>query len=170
MQIRIKKMRDNAKLPVFKNGNLMDCYVSKIGYAAPKDEYLTLIESGEFSMDDINWMKGDRLGYAKGDIVVVKLGFAIELPKGKKMLLYPRSSTFRKYGLLLTNSVGVIDDTFNGDNDEVIAMFYATREGAVVENDRLVQMDIQDAMEDIEFEVVETLGNKDRGGFGSTGK
>lgn len=157
-------MRENAKLPEFKGGNWMDCYVSQIGCVN-----VEALESGkEFTFDDIQWYS-NGLTYTKEDVIVVKLGFALELPKGKEVHLLPRSGTFRKTGLLLTNSMGIIDDTYIGDNDEYIGMFYATREGHINVGDRLLQMKIENCMEEVDFEEVEYFGNKDRGGYGSTG-
>ena len=164
-EIRIKKMRENAKLPEFKNGNWMDTYVSKIG-CVDQDK---LDKGYEFTFDDIIWYE-DGLTYSHGDVIVLKLGFALELPKGKELHLLPRSGTFRKYGLILTNSEGIGDDTYIGDNDEYSAMMYATREGHVDIGDRLIQIKIEDAMPKFEFKEVETFGNEDRGGYGCTGK
>ena len=165
MKMRIKRMRENAKLPKIHNGNWADCYVSQIGCVD-----MNALETGkEFTFDDIIWYK-NGLTYAKEDVIVVKLGFALELPKGKELHLLPRSGTFRKTGLLLTNSMGIGDDTFIGDNDEYLGMFYATREGHIDIGDRLLQMKIEDAMPEIEFEEVTLFGNENRGSYGSTGK
>lgn len=189
MKIKTKKMRENARLPEFKGGNWMDTYVSKIGFISDP--------IGEFNFEDIiyptdtelfkslklegsdnmllgsggcNYDINNKLQYSKGDIIILKLGFALELPKGKELHLLPRSGTFRKYGLILTNGMGIGDDTYIGDNDEYMAMMYATRDGSISVDDRLIQMKIEDAMEQIEFEEVEIFGNEDRGGYGSTGK
>lgn len=169
-EIRIKKMRENAKLPEFKNGNWMDCYVSEIGYVSQGTDEEYFETKGEFTFDDVIYQGNDFLYYTKGDILVLKLGFALELPKGKELHLLPRSGTFRKYGLILTNGMGIGDDTFIGDNDEYLAIMYATREGKVSVGDRLIQMKIEDAMPEYKFKEVEYFGNKDRGGYGSTGK
>ena len=170
MKIRIKKMRENAKLPEFKNGNWMDCYISKIG----KVDRCTLSLGGEFDFKkDVDWYDENStnlIPYEAGDALVFKLGFALELPKGKELHLLPRSGTCRKYGLILTNSMGIGDDTFVGDNDEYMAVMYATRSGSVKVGERLLQIKIVDSMEKMEFEEVETFGNKDRGGYGSTGR
>lgn len=166
MEIRIKKMRENAKLPEFKNGNWMDTYVSKIGFVT--DEKL---DEG-FDIKDIEWVDENEcvsLHYPKGTIVVLKLGFALELPKGKELHLLPRSGTFRKHGLILTNNEGIGDDTFIGDNDEYMAMMYAIIDGKVSIGNRLIQMKIEDAMPQYEFKEVEHFGNDDRGSYGSTG-
>ena len=170
MKIRIKKMRENAKLPEFKNGNWADVYVSQIG----KVNGYTLTLGGEFDFKkDVHWHDVDSkesITYSKDDVLVFKLGFAINLPKGKELHILPRSGTFRKYGLILTNSVGIGDDTFIGDNDEYMVVMYATRSGSVKVVERLLQIKIVDSMEKMEFEEVETFGNKDRGGYGSTGR
>ena len=166
MEIRIKKMRENAKLPEFKNGNWMDTYVSKIGFI-PEGK----LDEG-FNLEDIEWIDENKyvsLHYSKGYIVVLKLGFALELPKGKELHLLPRSGTFRKHGLILTNSEGIGDDTFIGDNDEYMAMMYAVIDGKVCIGDRLIQMKIENAMPQYEFKEVEHFGNDDRGSYGSTG-
>lgn len=171
MEIKIKKMRENAKLPEFKGGNWMDTYASQVGFVAQEDEYEPT--RGEFTFDDIVWWdenKHNTYSYCKGDIIVLRLGFALELPKGKELHLLPRSGTFRKYGLILTNSMGIGDDTYIGDNDEYMAMMYATRDGSVSINDRLIQIKIENAMPRIKFKEVVTFGNADRGGYGSTGK
>ncbi|MGL4451123.1 MAG: hypothetical protein ACRCTZ_08040 [Sarcina sp.] len=171
MELRIKKMRENAKLPEFKGGNWMDTYISKIGFVAQEDEYSETV--GEFTFDDIVWFdenKHDTISFCKGDILVLKLGFALELPKGKELHLLTRSGTFRKYGLILTNAMGIGDDNFIGDNDEYMAMMYATRDASVSINDRLIQMKIEDAMPKYELVEVDNFGNSDRGSYGSTGK
>ena len=41
----------------------------------------------------------------------------MKLPKGYEAIIAPRSSTFKNWGLIQTNSIGVIDSTYNGDND-----------------------------------------------------
>ena len=171
MKIRIKKMRENAKLPEFKNGNWMDCYISKIG----KVDRCTLSLGGEFDFKkDVHWHDVDSkesITYSKDDVLVFKLGFALELPKGKELHLLPRSGTFRKYGLILTNSMGIGDDTFIGDNDEYMAVMYATRSGSVKVGDRLIQIKIENSMPKYEFEEVVTFGDvPSRGGYGTTGR
>ena len=164
MDIRIKKMRENAKLPEFKGGNWLDTYISQIGFVR-RD-----LRRGEFTFDDVIWDDGDKFNILVGDIVVFKLGFALELPKGKELHLLPRSGTFRKYGLLLTNSMGIGDDTYIGDNDEYLAMMYATRNAVVEVGDRLIQIKIEDAMPQYNLVEVEYFGNDDRGGYGSSGR
>lgn len=108
--------------------------------------------------------------YKAGETIFVKLGFAMEMPKGKKADVVPRSGTFKNYGLLLTNSVGKIDNKFNGNDDEWGAMFWATRDGVMNYNDRILQFEVVDTvMDNVEFTFVEELGNNNRGGYSSTG-
>lgn len=115
-----------------------------------------------------NWIDG-KVWYNKGDVVVVRLGVAIELPIDKKANIYPRSSTFPTWGLLLTNAVGCIDNKYKGDEDEWLGVFYATRSGFIERHERLCQFDIVDRME-VEFTEVEELLGLGRGGFGTTGQ
>lgn len=172
MDIRIKKMRENAKVPQFNNGNWMDTYVSKIGYVGICEDEEFGFE-GEFDFEDIIWFDEEvheTITYCKEDIIVFKLGFALELPKGKELHLLSRSGTFRKYGLILTNGEGIGDDTYIGDNDEYMAIMYATRGGQISIGDRLIQIKIEDAMDKVNLIEVDHFGNEDRGGYGSTGR
>ena len=107
--------------------------------------------------------------YKAGDVVIVGLGFACKLPKGCEAEITPRSSMFMNYGLLLTNCVGVIDESYCGNTDEWKAVFYATRDGKIEINDRLLQFRIDDKMKRYNFVEVETLNNESRGGYGTSG-
>ena len=115
---------------------------------------------------------------AGGD-AIIKLGVGMILPDGYEAHIAPRSSTFKKYGILLTNSVGVIDHSYNGDNDQWHFPAYCLesrtivngREGTLIQKgDRICQFRIVENQPSIEFIEVESLGNEDRGGFGSTGR
>lgn len=105
-----------------------------------------------------------------GEYVQIRLGVAMELPKGYEAILAPRSSTFKKYHILQANSIGVVDQSYCGDADEWKFAAYATKETTVHKNDRICQFRIQRNQPEIEFEEVQALGNMDRGGFGSTGE
>ena len=108
--------------------------------------------------------------YEKGDIIKFGLGVAMELPKGYEAEIRPRSSTFKHWGLIQTNSVGTIDNSYKGDNDEWQIEFIAMRDGTINRFDRVCQFRIWEKQPDFEFVEVDKLGNDDRGGFGSTGK
>ena len=167
LDVKIRKIRENSILPVAHNGNWMDAYVSKIGTVSPD-------EGGRYNYNEVVWYdenKHDTIHYVKDDVVIVQLGFALQLPPNHELHLLPRSSTFKKTGLLLTNSMGIGDTSYCGNGDEYSAMFFATRAGEVSIGQRIVQIRIEESMGNkFEFVEVEDLGNPDRGGFGSTGK
>ena len=94
----------------------------------------------------------------------------MEIPEGYEAHLVPRSSTFKTWGLLQTNSMGVIDRSYCGDEDMWRMPVYATRDTVIHVNDRIAQFRIMENQPKIVFDEVESLGNTSRGGFGSTGK
>ena len=105
----------------------------------------------------------------KGEKTLLRLGVAMKLPDGYEAILAPRSSTFRKYGIIQTNGIGVIDSTYCGDHDEWMMPVIATRDTTICKNDRICQFRIQKKQPTIKFVKVDKLGGNDRGGFGSTG-
>jgi len=105
-----------------------------------------------------------------GDYAQIPLGVAMKLPKGYEAHLVPRSSTFRKYGVLQTNGVGIIDGDYCGDADEWAMPVYATRDVMIREGARIAQFRIFPVMEDdVITHTVDRLGGVSRGGFGSSG-
>ena len=104
-----------------------------------------------------------------GEYRMIPLGVAMELPKGYEALVAPRSSTFKKYGVILTNSIGVIDESYKGDNDEWNFLAFALRDTVIHKNERICQFRIIKHQPLIHLIEVDTLGNSDRGGIGSTG-
>ncbi|MDK0838863.1 deoxyuridine 5'-triphosphate nucleotidohydrolase [Clostridium perfringens] len=153
MIIRIKYFDKATKLKKITKGNWIDVY-------ANKDVFVKCRERA-----------------------MIPLGFALELPEGWEGHLAPRSSTFKTWGIIQTNSVGVIDDTYIGDNDQWHMPVYCLQ-GKDIESengeevkgtwirkgDKIGQFRIMEVMPEIEFEEVESFGNKDRGGFGTTGR
>jgi dUTP pyrophosphatase len=107
--------------------------------------------------------------YKKGDTIKIPLNVAMELPKGYEAVVAPRSSTYKNFGLILTNSLGVIDNAYNGNNDEWSSVWYAISDGKVEKNDRICQFRIQKNMPVFEFDTVLFLDNQNREGFGSSG-
>ncbi|ADL40359.1 hypothetical protein phiCTP1_gp58 [Clostridium phage phiCTP1] len=127
----------------------------------------------EVNSASLEWCEGgvlDTLEYRFGELIVVKLGVAMKLPDGYEAHIAPRSSTFEKYGLLLTNSMGIIDNSYSGDDDEWLGKFYATRDGKITIGDRLLQFRLQKKMLNVTFTEVNKLEGPNRGGFGSTGR
>ena len=106
----------------------------------------------------------------KGDYKLIPLGISMELPEGYEGLIAPRSSTFKKYGILLVNGLGIVDYEYNGDDDIWYFPAYATRDTYIPKNDRICQFRILKNQPYITFDKVITLGNINRGGLGSTGR
>jgi len=104
------------------------------------------------------------------EFTYIPLGVCMELPKGYSAIVAPRSSTYKKWGIVVANSVGIIDESYNGDHDEWHLPVIALRHTHIYKNDRICQFRIIKKSPDIEFVPVTTLGNTNRGGLGSTGE
>ena len=120
--------------------------------------------------DWIDLRAAETIKYKAGDYFKIPLGLAIELPEGYEAYIEPRSSTFEKYGFYMANEMGIVDEKFKGDNDIWQYPAYAVRDGKIEKNTRFCQFRIFEHQPDIEFLFVDTLGNTDRGGVGSTGE
>ena len=109
-----------------------------------------------------------------GEVSVIPLGVSMQLPKGYEAHLVARSSLFKNYGAILTNGVGIIDESYCGNNDEWKASLLGVDKYNEViyvpAGSRLVQFRIIRKQPDIGFIEVDDLGNPDRDGFGSTGR
>ena len=105
----------------------------------------------------------------KGDFRLINLGVAMQLPQGFEAHIAPRSSTFKNWGIIQVNSVGVVDESYCGDDDEWKMPVYATRDVTIEKGDRICQFRIVEKQPIIEFNVVNHLNNENRGGFGSSG-
>lgn len=106
----------------------------------------------------------------KDEFKLIPLGVGMQLPEGYEAHMVPRSSTYKNFGIIQTNSMGVIDESYCGDNDQWYFPAYALRDTKISVNDRIAQFRIEKKQPNLVFEEVETLGNPDRGGIGSTGK
>lgn len=120
--------------------------------------------------DWIDLRVADTVFLAAGESKYIPLGVAMELPEGYEAVMAPRSSLFKKRGIMQANSLGIIDESYCGDSDEWQFPAYATRDTLLSKGERICQFRIIRHQPDIEFEEVETLGNQDRGGVGSTGE
>ena len=139
----------------------------KIKYFTDAIDRLTYIDG---KSDWIDLRASEEISLKAGEFALIPLGVAMELPKGYEAHLVPRSSTYKTWGLIQTNSMGVIDCSYCGDEDMWRMPVYATRDTTGHVNDRIAQFRIVENQPQIHFEQVEHLGNANRGGFGSTGK
>ena len=105
----------------------------------------------------------------KGDFALISLGVSMKLPDGYEAHVVPRSSTFKKWGVLQTNSMGIIDNSYSGANDIWRFPALAVRDTVINKNDRICQFRIVKRQPTVEFEEMDTLDAVDRGGLGSTG-
>ena len=138
----------------------------KIKYFDKDIEKLKYIDG---KSDWIDLRASEDVEFKKGEFKLIPLGVAMELPNGYEAHVVPRSSTFKNFGLIMTNSEGIIDNTYCGDNDMWKFPAIAMRDTVVHKNDRICQFRIMRNQPTIEFEEVNTLGNEDRSGFGATG-
>ncbi len=138
----------------------------KIKYFTDEIDEIIKIEQGDW----IDLRSAEDVQMKAGDFKLISLGVAMQLPKGYEAHVVPRSSTFKNFGIIQTNSMGVIDESYCGDTDSWKFPAYALRNTIIHKNDRICQFRIVKKMPKIEFIEVEELGNKNRGGWGSTGK
>lgn len=139
----------------------------RIKYFSDKIEKLTYIEN---KSDWIDLRAAKDVSLKKGEFALIPLGVAMELPEGYEAHVVPRSSTFKNFGIIQTNHMGVIDESYAGDNDQWFMPALAVRDTEIHLNDRICQFRIMKHQPIIEFCETEFLSNPDRGGHGSTGK
>lgn len=119
--------------------------------------------------DWIDLRAAETVELKAGDFKIISLGVSMKLPDGYEAHIVPRSSTFKKWGVLQTNHMGVIDNSYSGDNDIWGMPVLAMRDTVVHENDRICQFRIVKKQPNISFVETEHLSDENRGGFGSTG-
>ena len=120
--------------------------------------------------DWIDLHAAEEVTLKAGEFRLIPLGVAMALPEGYEAHIVPRSSTFKNYGILQTHSMGVVDGSYRGDNDQWRMPVYATRDVTIEKNARICQFRIVRNQPPLTFTRVEHLDGPDRGGFGSTGK
>ena len=138
----------------------------KIKYFNDQLERLCYIEG---KSDWIDLRASEDVELKCGEYKLITLGVAMELPKGYEAHIVPRSSTFKNFGILQTNSCGVVDCTYCGDEDMWRMPVYAVRDTHIQMNERICQFRIFENQPQIIFDEVKTMGNSNRGGFGTTG-
>ena len=138
----------------------------EIKYLNDSIKHLEYIEG---KSDWIDLRAAEDVEFKAGEYHLIPLGVAMKLPHGYEAHVVPRSSTFKNYGLMQTNHMGVIDQSYCGDDDWWYVPMYATRDTVVHKDDRICQFRIMQNQPKIVFDVVKTLDGVNRGGFGSTG-
>ena len=139
----------------------------KIRYLSDKIKPLQYIGG---KSDWIDLRAAEEVDMKKGDFKMIPLGVAMQLPTGYEAHMIPRSSTFKNFGIIQANHMGMIDESYCGDNDQWHFPAIAMRDTVIHVGDRICQFRIDKHQPTLPFEAVETLGNADRGGFGTTGK
>ena len=138
----------------------------RIRYIDKEMEKLTYIDG---KSDWIDLRSAETVEMKKGEYRLIRLGVAMKLPAGYEAHMVPRSSTFKNFGIIQTNHMGVIDQSYCGDNDEWKYPVYAVRDTCIRRGDRICQFRIMKNQPPVCFEEVDHLDPSDRGGFGSTG-
>ena len=137
-----------------------------------KIKYVTDIKPIEVSEngDWIDLRAGKTIELEPFEFAYIPLGVCMELPEGYTAIIAPRSSTYKKWGIIQVNSIGIIDESYNGDNDQWCLPVMAFRTTKIYKNDRICQFRIMEHQPIIEFQEVDALEGVNRGGIGSTGK
>ena len=118
--------------------------------------------------DWIDLYSAEEIYMNKDEYAQISLGVSMELPDHCEGWLLPRSSTFKKYGIIMVNGIGIIDNAYKGDGDIWSFPAYATRDTYIPKYVRIAQFRIM-KNQTVNLVEVQTLNNADRGGFGSTG-
>ena len=137
----------------------------QIKYHNEEIEKIKKIDKGDW----IDLRAAEKVELKQGDFALISLGVSMKLPDGYEAHLAPRSSTFKTWGIIQTNSIGVVDNSYSSNNDIWKMPVYATRDTVINVNDRICQFRIMPKMPVVDVEEVDNLEGPDRGGFGSTG-
>lgn len=139
----------------------------RIRYWNERMERLNYIDG---KSDWIDLRAAEDVTLKAGEFRLIPLGISMELPAGYEAHVVPRSSTYKNFGIIQTNHMGVIDESYCGDQDQWFFPAYALRDTQIREGDRICQFRIMEHQPAVVFEETETLSGEDRGGFGSTGR
>lgn len=137
----------------------------KIKYFDNEIEKIKKIEKGDW----IDLRAAQTVTLKAGEFKLIPLGVGMILPEGYEAHIVPRSSTYKNFGVLQTNHMGVVDESYCGDNDQWHFPALAMRDTTIHKNDRICQFRIVAKQPEVNFVEVDKLTEQDRGGFGSTG-
>jgi len=139
----------------------------KIKYHSKEIDKITNIEG---KSDWFDLRSAENISLKQGEFKLISLGISMQLPEGYEAYVIPRSSTYKTFGIIQTNHLGLIDEIYKGNNDIWKYPALAMRDTEIKVNDRICQFRIQKKMPPVTFEEVDNLEGEDRGGFGSTGR
>lgn len=137
----------------------------KVKYFDKEIDKLEKIAKGDL----IDLRSAETVEMKAGEYRLIKLGIGMKLAKGYEAHIYPRSSTFKNFGIILANSVGIIDNSYCGDEDQWCFPAIALRDTVIHKNDRICQFRIMENQPKLEFVEVDKLDDVSRNGIGSTG-
>lgn len=120
--------------------------------------------------DWIDLRSAEDVEMKAGEFRIISLGVSMKLPEGYEAHVVPRSSTCKKWGIIQANHMGVIDNSYCGNNDIWRFPAIAVRDTRIYKNDRICQFRIMEKQPDFDFDTVDYLEDPDRGGFGSSGR
>lgn len=138
----------------------------KVKYFDPTLPDLQKITAGDW----IDLRSAERVELQAGKYHVFRLGVGMILPDGYEAIIAPRSSTPERFGIVCPNSIGVVDNSYSGNNDEWRFPAVAIRDTIIEKGDRIAQFRIIKNQPAIKFETVDHLNEISRGGIGSTGR
>lgn len=139
-----------------------------IKYFSDKISKLCYIDGSKSDWVDLR--SAEEVHLKAGEFYLLPLGIGIALPEGYEAYIVPRSSSFKRYGFIQTNSIGVVDESYCGDEDQWLLPIYAVRDVDINVDDRVAQFRLFKHQPEIEFCEVPHLGEVSRGSFGSTGR
>lgn len=151
---------------LYKEAKSVENLKLKIKYHDSDLEHIRKLDKGDW----IDLRAAEDVDLKSGEFKLISLGVSMQLPPGYEAHLATRSSTFKTWGVLMANSHGIIDESYNGDGDIWRFPALAMRDTHISKNDRICQFRLVKKMEPVFIEEVSELGNPDRGGIGSTGK
>jgi dUTP pyrophosphatase len=126
---------------------------------------LKMVENGDW----IDLRVAEDVRMRDGEFKIISLGVSMKLPEGYEAHIVPRSSTFKTWGIIQTNHMGVIDNSYCGDDDVWGFPAFATHDVFIPKNSRICQFRLMKKMESVTFSTVDTLNSVSRGGFGHSG-
>jgi len=137
----------------------------KVKYHVEGLEKIKKIEKGDW----IDLRSAYDEEFKAGEWGFIDLGISVKIPKGYEAHIVPRSSTFKNWGLLQVNGMGIIDESYSGENDLWKMPVLATKDTKINKNDRVCQFRLIEKMPQLRIIEVENMEDESRGGFGSTG-